>query len=216
MLIAASSSSTCFTTTPWAGAWSAIQCMIDEAGVIGYCARNLHPAARAPSAIAWLPVISRRAFPVYRIPRFRLPPSSSTCLYPALAAFTFASTISRFLRPHTVANADSTVARSISKSRTAAPRATVFFINALFENSRATRERGNPILLTSSAIRSPSSLIESESKMIAPPSRTWGAWMSAVGWFSAMRTWGRSPWESSGSSEARTWTQLCPPRMTDW
>src|SRR2546428_9524049 len=52
--------------------------------------------------------------------------------------------------------------------------------------------------------------------MIAPPSRTIDAWMSAVGWFRAIRTWGRSPWERTGSSPARTWTQLWPPRITDW
>src|SRR2546426_10110889 len=48
MLIAASSSSTCFTTTPYFGAWSAIQYIIDEAGGIGYRATHLHPPPRAP------------------------------------------------------------------------------------------------------------------------------------------------------------------------
>src|SRR5436190_19612816 len=52
--------------------------------------------------------------------------------------------------------------------------------------------------------------------MIAPPSRTWGPWISAVGGFRQINTWGRSPWGRTGSAEARTWTQLCPPRITDW
>src|SRR3989304_1880036 len=52
--------------------------------------------------------------------------------------------------------------------------------------------------------------------MTAPRSRTWGPWMSTVGWFSAITTWGLSPWDSTGSSDARTWTQLWPPRITDW
>src|SRR3989304_1587201 len=52
--------------------------------------------------------------------------------------------------------------------------------------------------------------------MTAPRSRTWDAWMSAVAWFSATTTWGLSPWDSTGSSDARTCTQLWPPRITDW
>ena len=58
MWIAASSSSACFTTTPSWAECAASQCMIDDAGVIGYWERNFRPAAAAPSAIASLPLIS--------------------------------------------------------------------------------------------------------------------------------------------------------------
>ena len=57
MFIADNSSSTCLTTTPYFGPCKAIQCRIDDAGVIGYCARNFTPAARAPRQRASFPVI---------------------------------------------------------------------------------------------------------------------------------------------------------------
>ena len=66
MLMAAISSSACLTTIPRLWACAASQWRTPEAGVIGYWARNLQPAAAAPRAIAWLPVIRSLGAPPLR------------------------------------------------------------------------------------------------------------------------------------------------------
>ena len=105
MLIAASSSSACFTTTPISWEWAAIQCMIVDAGVIGYWARNLQPAAAAPKAIAWFPV--RRSLGRPEGARaFGLRAACSWAYrYPSVEAARFQSTTSPFFFPNESARA---------------------------------------------------------------------------------------------------------------
>ncbi len=58
MLIAAISSSACSTRIPYWAAWPARNSSTGVPGVIGYEARNRHPAAIAPAPTAWPPVRS--------------------------------------------------------------------------------------------------------------------------------------------------------------
>ncbi len=74
--------------------------MMDDAGVIGYWARNLHPAAAAPRPIAWLPVI--RSFGAPRRESawsFTLAFFAANS-YPSLLAPRFQSTISPAFLPN--------------------------------------------------------------------------------------------------------------------
>src|SRR5438093_619606 len=144
MFIAASSSSTCLTTTPCGGPWEAIQWRIEDAGVIGYCARNLTPAASAPRQIASFPVIRYFGSFGYANPRFREPPISATASAPSFDAWMFCCTISGFLSPQMSLNALSTCRKSMSNKRTAAPRATVFRMSALGDRLCALLRRGIP------------------------------------------------------------------------
>src|SRR5438094_168673 len=58
--IAVISSSHCLTTMPSFLLWDASHSVIEVAGVIGYIEIHRHPAAAAPNAIAWLPLITMR------------------------------------------------------------------------------------------------------------------------------------------------------------
>src|SRR5207245_902293 len=82
------------TRTPCGCSCEAIQWRSDEPGFIGYCARNLTPAARAPRQIASFPVIRYFGSFGYASPRFREPPISSTAVAPSFAAAMFCCTIS--------------------------------------------------------------------------------------------------------------------------
>src|SRR5436190_20918421 len=58
--IAVISSSHCLTTTPSFRPWEASHSVIEVAGVIGYIEIQRQPAAAAPYAMAWLPLMSMR------------------------------------------------------------------------------------------------------------------------------------------------------------
>ena len=59
--IAAISSSVCLTTMSYFLACPAMNSKIELAGVMGYPDMNRHPAAIAPTAMAWLPLICIRS-----------------------------------------------------------------------------------------------------------------------------------------------------------